>query len=106
MSRPYTVEEVQHKFISHVHNTVEYWLNNSRAETAKEKLEGLAFSVLSAIDGSAAALPSFALIPAPHPDDMSYHAENGDNYYPPFRGNINDISGSLHELYSKLYKGV
>ncbi len=59
---------------------VEYWAALDMPEMAR--LEGLAFSILVALDGEAAAIPAFIVAPYPHPDDKHYHVENGENYYP------------------------
>lgn len=100
MSREYTADEVRRQFIQHIRVMIDYWdkTNNS----TRDKLEGVAFSILVALDGSAAALPSFIVAPLPHPDDKQYHISNGENYYPQNdESSVNcNISGSLHEVFS------
>lgn len=91
--RAYTEEEIRAKFISHIQSLVKYWHSESRTPDTLGKLEGLAFSIMSAIDGSAVALPSFKLIASPHPEDKEYLISEGENYYPE---NV-DISGCLHD---------
>lgn len=86
-----TAKECEVEFIEHVRLMVRWWLNESRAQTHKEKLEGLAHSILAAIDGSAASLPAFKLIPSPHPSDKDYNAKQGDDWWPEGR----DIAGRL-----------
>lgn len=44
--------------------------------------EGVAFSILGLLDGVSVGIPGFALVPSPHPDDMQYHKDNGENWYP------------------------
>ena len=75
----------------------------------KEKLSGLAFSILSTLDGCTADFPGFELIPAPHPDDKAYHEENGSDWWPPMpedlmeRDDIFTVHGGymLHEFFYK-----
>lgn len=102
MSKEKSVEEIREEFLSHVHNLVDYW-NNVDERSTKEKLSGLAFSILSTLDGCSAELPSFIVAPLPHEDDKQYHINNGDDYYPEnHNSNVNcDIAGELHELFYK-----
>ena len=102
MSKELTKKEVRENFGSHAAYLTKYWENESRAKTSKEKLEGLAFSLLAALDGSCGAIPSFMVIPMPHKDDKKYCIQHGENYYPeskinPLKGC--DIAGSLHEIF-------
>lgn len=102
-SREYTEEEVRQQFLDHVRHLVNYWDKESRVANQKERLNGLAFSILSAIDGCSASLPSFILAPLPHEDDKQYHIDNGDNYYPEnHKLDIKcDIAGDLNENFYK-----
>ncbi len=95
-----TPEEARDRFLASVADAVQYWLNEQRRPSAKEKLEGLAFSILVMIDGGHGSLPSFKLIPNPHPTDKSYCQENGEDWWP----NNCDIGGGLHELIHQKYK--
>jgi len=103
MPREYTEEEVRNQFLSHIRVMTHYWENNVGQKTTKERLEGLAFSILVLIDGGTN-LPSFVLAPRPHEDDKQYNIENEGNYYPEnHKNNINcDISGCLHEMFLKV----
>jgi len=70
--------DMRDDFLEHVRHLVEYW-NEIEKEDTIEKLEGLAFSILVALDGGSAALPGYSVIPL---------------------GNSEcDIAGSLHELF-------
>lgn len=102
-SREYNEEEIKQQFLDHVRHLVHYWDEETRATSQKERLDGLAFSILSAIDGCSASLPSFVLAPLPHEDDKQYAIDNGDNYYPQnHESDIKcDIGGSLHECFYK-----
>ena len=98
MSRPYTREEVQEKFLEHIRDLIDYWEEEARAKTSREKLEGLAFSILTALDGCAAALPGFEVKAIGTEEDIEYFEEIDENYYP-IDGE--DIAGNLHELFYK-----
>lgn len=101
MSREYTTEEVRNRFTDHIRAMVEYWATLDMPE--REKLNGLAFSILVALDGEATAVPAFIVAPYPHPDDKHYHVENGEHYYPENHDSQVrcDISGALHESFSR-----
>lgn len=105
--RPFTEAEVREKFLAHVREMVRYWEDEERQPGIRQKLEGLAFSLLALIDGEAASLPGFALIPCPHPDDKAFHEARGEDYYPDFSPgeDVCDISGSLHSEFVNPPKG-
>lgn len=94
--REYTAEEVRAKLLRHVWALIDYW--DEGKPNKRAAMEGLAFSILSTLDGSAMDLPGFAVIPAPHPEDKEYRLEQGENYYRDFdpEGHC-DIAGGLHE---------
>jgi len=99
MSREKTVEEVREEFLEHIRGLVNYW-DGVENYTTKDKLQGLAFSILTTLDGCTD-LPSFIVAPLPHKDDKQYKIEEDENYYPE-NHNIDvkcDIAGDLHELY-------
>lgn len=102
MSREKTVEEVRSDFLNHIKIMISCWDNLSN-KTTKEKLEGLAFSILVALDGEAGILPAFIVAPFPHPDDKQFNIDENENYYPENDdAKINcDIAGSLHEYFAK-----
>jgi len=97
MSKQLTTDEVRAKFLSHVNHLVKYWAELPD-QTDFDKVEGVAFSILAAIDGCAMALPGFVLAPCPHKDDKQFHIDNGEDYYPRIPNSNHDIAGSLHEL--------
>ena len=103
VSNRYTSEEIREKVLSHIRNLAKYWDTVPR-ETTKEKLDGLAFSFLTMLDGGTS-LPGFILAPLPCESDKEYNLDNGGKYYPEnhhiehlIKG---DIGGCLHELYYK-----
>lgn len=101
-SREFTEEETRNAFLHHIRELVDYW-DAADKETTKEKLNGLAFSILVALDGESLALPAFIVAPSPHEEDKQYCIDNNENYY---SENHNsdvkcDIAGSLHDQFYK-----
>lgn len=96
MSRELTPEEVRNQFLEHVRNVVDYWASLDN-QTAKERCEGVAFSMLNIFDGSTS-LPAFDIVVKPHPDDKQYCIDNDEDYMPDGVV-INDCT--LHELFYK-----
>lgn len=101
--REKTTEEIREEFLKHVRHLIQYWdevSGKNAPETQKERLEGLAFSILVALDGNTMALPKFIVAPDPHPDDKEYLISEGNNYYPENHNSDvkGDIAGCLHEL--------
>lgn len=101
--RELTTDEVREQFLNHCRIMVRYWADPKRrdAATVEQCVEGVVFSVLAAIDGCAADLPAFSLVPAPHADDKKYHKANGSDWYPYTKPLKGDIAGELHELLMK-----
>ncbi len=88
-------ERERDAFLSHIELMCEYWrevdLKSSRGEMedeTKERLEGLAFSILVALDGGAGGLPGYEVKPL--------YDEYGEEY---MNGAAPDIGGCLHELF-------
>ena len=100
----YTQDEIREQFLEHIRMLVKYW-GNLENRTTEGKLDGLAFSILSMIDGSTM-LPQFIVAPNSHPDDKQYYIENGEPYYPDNSDLdiLGNISGSLHDSYYKTKK--
>jgi hypothetical protein len=101
----YGVDEVRAKFLTHVAGLIQYWDEAERGGSQRERLEGLAHSILVALDGNAMALPGFVVAPAPHPSDRAYCVKEGENYYPEAPAVECDISGELHSLMYRYIKG-
>lgn len=100
--RAYTAEEVRAKLFAQVNALVGWWANEQRAPTAREKLEGLAFSIFSTLDGATLELPPMDLVLRPHPDDQNYCVERRENWYEDGMAINSDVQ--LHEEYSKIYR--
>jgi len=101
--REYTMEEVREIFLGHIHMMVNYWDSDPRIENQTARLEGLAFSILVALDGGASGCPGFIVAPSTHPSDKEYHRKNLENWYPQNNDAVVkcDISGCLHETFCK-----
>jgi hypothetical protein len=97
--RAYTETEVREQFLEQVRTLVRYWagehpLSNVPEDyTAFQRCDGVAFSILSLIDGGNLSLPAFKLVTMPHEQDADYHREGGENWYP----DDIDIAGALHD---------
>jgi hypothetical protein len=79
-----TIEEYQEEFLDHLRLMVGYWDEIANGMSQRERLEGLAFSFLTALDGGANITPYFL---APIIDDDGTVGE--------------DIAGCLHEMFHK-----
>lgn len=95
MSREKTKQEMQEEFVSYIHDLIGYWKTEKRTPDLEGKLEGLAFSILTAIDGEAMALPGYKLSPLMADGDKEYFISRDEDYYP----EDTDIAGNLHEIF-------
>lgn len=93
--RAYTKEEVREQFLKLIWDCINHWEKDERTLPTRDKLKGLAFSILVILDGESANLPGFLVKPSPQETDEEYHKNQGKNWYP----KDIDISGSLHELF-------
>jgi len=95
----FTEDEIRAKFLKHVNGLITYWNGEGGSNVdpnrpPREKLEGLAFSILAMLDGSSMDLPGFSVTPCPHESDEQYHKDRGERWFP----NDVDIAGGLHDL--------
>lgn len=106
-SRTHTTEEAREIFLKHVAGMVDYWKTTQLSDPTKCRLEGLALSILSSIDGSNCQLPSYLLIPFITDEDIEYSKQMGNPNYPITNvpeGEMN-IAGELHhDIYKYLKK--
>jgi len=100
-SKEKTTQEIREEFLDHIRALVDFW-DNTKRDTTKEQLSGLAFSIMNVLDGGTN-LPAFIVAPCPHEDDKPYHIESGDDYYPENHETKvkGDIAGCLHEMFYK-----
>jgi hypothetical protein len=95
--RAKTEEEVRREIFATIRGYVNYWANLPD-NTSEERCDGLAFSILNIFDGTTVSLPAMNISLSPHPDDMLFNKNNGENWYEPGMI-INDCC--LHEEYYK-----
>ena len=62
-ARELTVKEAREKFLKHVWEMIQYWNELNTGRNQVERLQGLAFSMLVALDGEACDMPGFEVIP-------------------------------------------
>ena len=85
-----TVEEVRSDFLSHVRAMAHYWANAPGTElSVQERCEGVAFSILAAIDGCAPNLPYLRLVIGDY--------DSGNDEYP--SGAVLNRVVELHALF-------
>lgn len=103
MAREMTREEVQDAFLQYVHTCVREWETSTRTQDVRRKLEGLAFSILVALDGESV-LPGFIVAPMPCKEDREYHIAHGEDWYPDNKVSavVCDIAGDLHDRFYKV----
>jgi len=104
--RAYTAEEVEEMILRHIWTLVGYWDTMVGERPTRDRLSGLAFSILTMLDGCGMDIPAFKLVPHPprielvpdpHPSDEEYHKENGDNWFDP----ETVIETMLHEAFHR-----
>ena len=79
MSHAITKSEAKALFLQHLRDVAQYW--DSQKMTSTEKLDGLAFSVLTLLDGSTMVLPAMDLVLRPHPEDKEYRQTRDENWF-------------------------
>ena len=101
--RAYTEEEGRALFLQTVTAIFRYWRDIPdpyRADGQSEpaaRMEGFLFSLWNVFDGTNMSLPSFDIMPSPHPDDEAYHRAHGEDFWSA-EVSIN-ASTSLHEVF-------
>lgn len=93
--KPYSQEEACKLVVEHLRTMAAYWAEIPNLST-KERVEGMAFSCLTMIDGSSP-LPGFALTPIVDDVDVTCCQESGEPYFDPSRP-IN-LPYSLHDMF-------
>ena len=105
--REMTAKECRDAFIRHVRHMIDYWNELVPKDmTQRERIEGIAFSILASLDGDCVGLPSFLIAPNPHPGDQEFSTAHGSNWWPEnyqIERQLNgELGGALHEsLFSK-----
>ena len=103
--REYTQEEMEAIFLGKVREEINRW-EEMPERTVRQKLEGLALTILAILDGEGGNLPGFIVAPLTHHNDKQYSIDKGENYYPEnhqIEGMVKaDIAGQLHNQLFKL----
>ena len=102
--REYTAEEARQMLIKHISHVVDYW---AEQDGSPEWIcQGVAFSILTMLDGCAGMLPGFLIAPSPHEDDREYNIEHGENWWPENHDAVlnGELGGSLHDEFMT-YRG-
>jgi hypothetical protein len=84
--RTFTPEETREILLQHIRSAIDFWdrcpIDPMGPRTQKERLEGLAFSILALLDGKAGVvLPAFEICPVPHKGDNKYRKGKGENWF-------------------------
>jgi hypothetical protein len=91
-----TKEQVRDRLLDHVWGLVGYW--SAQGGDVRARLAGLAFGILSALDGETTALPLFVVAANPHPVNQAYLAAQGEDLFPSVDVvPSTDIGGTLHD---------
>ena len=95
--REHTVEEMRRMIIEHISQTVDYWA--AQGGLPEHICQGVAFSILTMLDGCAGMLPGFLVAPMPHEDDREFNAKRGKNWWPENHDAAlnGELGGSLHD---------
>lgn len=116
--RAMTKAEMLDVLMGGIRDAVEYWSSLPDVEIqrgrppmdaaglVRERCDGVAFSILTLLDGSTLAAPAFSVVPRPHAEDADYHEEHAENWWPaPTEGQESTIEAlevspyPLHEAY-------
>jgi hypothetical protein len=81
--RVFTKEEVLNDFMDGIRSLVDYWSSEDYVKDRDQRyrLQGLAHSILTLIDGLSSDNPGFNLVVNVHPEDKEYNIKRGENYY-------------------------
>lgn len=94
--RAYTSEELRNNVLNHVRLMVEYWATLPGLDE-RSRCDGVAFSILTMIDGSADQ-PPMALVALSSDEDKKYSVEKGENWVE--HGTVINDDVMLHEEYN------
>jgi len=98
--RAYTQAEVTKGFLEHIQRLAVYWADQGVSKA--DACDGLAFSILSMLDGCAMATPGFTLTVDVDPDDKIYCQSAGENWVEP----ETKLTDSLHDQWSAMNRAV
>lgn len=96
MSRAFTPEELRSNVLDHIRLMVEYWATLPSLDI-HSRCDGVAFSILTMIDGSADQ-PPMALVALSSDEDKQYSVQKGENWVE--HGTVINDDVMLHEEYN------
>lgn len=94
--KPYTKEESREMVLSNIRGIVSYWDNLEGRSSQTDRLEGVAFSMLTMIDGCSN-LPAMDITIRPHEDDKQYSINNGERWFKD--GTVINDDCHLHDIF-------
>lgn len=97
--RAYTAEEVRAQILTHIAAMSKYWAEVP-GQSIQDRCDGVAFSILTMMDGCTMALPQMDLKLNPHPEDQEFCKSKGENWFEPGM----EVGGALHEEISRYVK--
>ena len=80
MSKEITKENARTIFLENVRVIARYWATTRDGGDVANRCDGVAFSILSLIDGCSS-MPSMDIVLRPHPDDMEFCKSEGMDWY-------------------------
>lgn len=81
MSEAIDKTEAREMFLAQCRSIADYWVNEPRAETSREKIEGSIFSIMNIFDGTCGGFPAaIDLVLRPHEDNKQYCVDNDENW--------------------------
>lgn len=88
--RAYTSDELRDKFLHEVRTIAAYWAGlpdhdraTGKAMTVRDRCDGVAFSILSVLDGATLDIPGVDLVFQSAEEDKEYYIQNGENWIEP-----------------------
>lgn len=100
------VNEARERFLGKVWTMIDYWETvDPEQKSLRERLSGLAFSILSTIDGAAVDHPAMHLIPMSTEEDNEFRRRVCERPYrstEEFDFQDYDIAGSLHDIFHEV----
>ena len=93
--RAFTADELREQVLDHVRIMVQYWANQPGLDVVS-RCDGVAFSILTMIDGSSS-VPPLSLVAMSSDEDKEYSVENGENWVE--NGTVLNDDVMLHECY-------
>ena len=72
---------IKDEFLRQIRMLVEFWENNEKCNTIRERLDGLAFSILYLLDGKSSEVQNFMISPDNTKDKENISGNLSDSYF-------------------------